>query len=79
MEVWKPKNSTLSTKVVKDKTYYWYDKPHRKVGKPIWALHKPSEHKEYSKLKTLNMEIKATDELRSLLTIYKKDFKKAGN
>ena len=74
MEVWKPKNSTLSTKVVKDKTYYWCDKPHGKVGKPIRILHKLSEHKEYSKPKTSNAEIKVTDELSLLLIIYKKDF-----
>ena len=45
----KLKHGTLSTKVVKDKTYYWYDKLHEKVGKPMWVLHKPSEYKEYSK------------------------------
>ena len=74
MKFEKQKHGTPSTKVVKNKTYYWCDKPHGKAGKPMWALHKPSEHKEYSKPKTSNAEIEATDELRSLLRIYKKDF-----
>ena len=70
----KPKDGALSTKVVQKKTFHQYDKLHRKVGKLMWAMHKLSEYKEYSKLKTLDIGIEATNELYLLLTICKKNF-----
>ena len=71
-----PKEGELKTKVVDGKTFYYCNKPHGQEGKPMWTMCKPSEHKDFkkSKPKTSDAEIKATDELRSLLITFKKDF-----
>ena len=71
-----PKEGEPKTKVVDGKTFYYCDKPHGREGKPMWTMHKPSDHKDFkkSKPKTSDVEIEATDELRSLLTTFKKDF-----
>ena len=71
-----PKEGEPKTKVVNGKTFYWCDKPHSWESKPMWAMHKLSDHKDFKKpkLKISNVEIEATDELRLLLTTFKKDF-----
>ena len=74
MEVWKPKDGALSTNVVKEKTIHWCNKLHGKAGKLMLTMNKSLEHKEYSKPKSLGIEVEATDELCLLLIIYKKDF-----
>ena len=72
----KPKDSVPRTKVVKERTFHWCDEPNGKEGKPMWAIHKPSEHKDISKPnpKTSDIELAATNELHSLLEICHKDF-----
>ena len=57
------------------------DKPHGREVKPIWAMRKPSEHKNFAKPqpKTTDSDLETTDELRSLLTDFKKYFLKARN
>ena len=76
-----PQEGETRKKVSDRKKNHHCDKPHGREVKPIWAMRKPSEHKNFAKPqpKTTDSDLETTDELRSLLTDFKKYFFKARN
>ena len=71
-----PKDGEPHEKEVNGKTYYYCDKPHGSEGVPMWALHKPQDHKVFKKEKPQEeqVDIELQDDLRSLISVYAKDF-----
>ena len=59
------------------KKYYHCDEPHSPDGVPMQTLHKPADHKEFKpkpKPKEEDVELEFKDDLKSLLSVFKKDF-----
>ena len=59
------------------KKYYYRDKSHRPDSALMWTLHKPEDHKEFKpklKPKEEDVELEFKDDLKSLLSVFKKDF-----
>ena len=72
-----PKASELREKKVDSKKYYYCDKPHGLDGAPMQTLHKPADHKEFKpkpKPKEEDVKLEFKDDLKSLLSVFKKDF-----
>ena len=79
---WKFVAPTDGVKTIKknDRTYHWRHHPHGREGKPMWGVHKPSEHEgsNVEKKTTPNsessVELELADDLRSLLATIQSDF-----
>ena len=72
-----PKANEPREKEVGGKMYYYCDKPHGPDGIPMWSLHKPEDHKDQKpkpKPKEVDIQLEFKDDLKSLLSVYKKDF-----
>ena len=71
-----PKAGESHEKEVNGKTYYYCDKPHGSEEVPMWTLHKPNDHKDTKpkKPKEEKVDLELQDDLRSLISVYAKDF-----
>ena len=72
-----PKASEPREKEANGKKCYYCDKPHGPDSAPMWTLHKPEDHKEFKpkpKPKEEDVELEFKDDLKSLLSAFKKDF-----
>ena len=72
-----PNDGESNTKVVEVKTYYYCDKPQVAKQKQMWALHEPVDRKDRktkSSPKKEDVKLDFKDDLKSLLSVLKKDF-----
>ena len=72
-----PKDGEPRSKVVDGKTFHFCHKPHGKEQKPMWSLHKPEDHEDWkpqSTPKEEDVKLEFNDDLKSLLSAFKKDF-----
>ena len=71
-----PKAGEPHEKEVNGKTCYYCDKPHGKEGVPMWTLHEPSEHKDFTPKnpKEEKVDLEIQDDLRSLISVCAQDF-----
>ena len=73
-----PKDGEPRIKVLDGKTFHFCHKPHDIEQKPMWYLHKPEDHKDWnpkSTPKEEDIKLEFNDDLKSLLSVLKKDFK----